>query len=360
MKKLVCTLCTLLCTARTGLLAQAAPSVCPPNAVFLALVDEVRGYPTKANGLTEPCQIIQGPATTLTTANSVSVSINGYLHVLQVLTNGTIAVFLPNANGNVAPNRIESVLNNDLVAEATDRAVNDFALSRRDGNAAISVTEPSTDRAEDAFVAPEFGQACALAIDKDNNLMVGGYDENNNALIETMGTSVSLGAPSVVRQLTGPNTGLFPGDIPDFINNTMSIATDPVNGELFVYNYSPTEHKQEIRVFRQGASGNVHPVRVISGPLTQIGPPGQLNNKIAVASDGRLFVAEANNKILVFSPGARGNVSPAQIIQDSTIGNAEVGAGGIGVRSCKCSEPRRDHSEELHGELEGRIGEQSN
>ncbi|HZP03285.1 MAG TPA: hypothetical protein VFB43_00190 [Terracidiphilus sp.] len=318
-----------------ALLAQT-PTGCPTSAVFLALPDQVRGYPTRANGPTAPCVILQGPQTTLTTANSVSVSVNGYLHVLQFLTNGTIAVFLPNANGNVAPDRIESVLNNDLIAEATDRQVNDFALSKRDGDAAISVTQPSTTRAEFAWVAPGFSVASALAIDKDDNLLVGGWDTDNNALIETLGTSTSLGSPSVIRQLTGPNTQIFPGDIPDFINNTMSIATDPLNGELYVYTYSPTESMQKILVFRQGASGNVPPVRVIAGPRTQIGPPGQLNNKIAVAADGRLYVAEANNRILVFAPGARGNVPPAQIIEDSTIGTTQVGAGGIGVRSCQC------------------------
>lgn len=335
MKSVTILLYSALLTPSAALLAQAS-SPCPTNAVFLALPDQVRGYPTKANGPTAPCQILQGAQTTLTTANSVSISVNGYLHVLQFLTNGTIAVFLPNANGNVAPNRIESVLNNDLIAEATDRQVNDFALSKRDGDAAISVTQPSTTRAEFAFVAPGFSVASALAIDKDDNLMVGGWDPNNNALVETLGTSASLGSPGVVRQLAGPNTGIFPGDIPDFINNTMSIATDPENGELYVYTYSPTQSMQKVLVFRQGASGNVAPVRVIAGPLTQIGPPGQLNNKIAVSGDGRLFVAEANDRILVFAPGSRGNVPPSQIIEDSTIGTTQVGAAGIGVRSCQC------------------------
>jgi len=76
---------------------------------------------------------------------------------------------------------------------------------------------------------------------------------------------------------------------------------------------------------------------VIAGALTHIGPPGTLNNKIAVSADGRLYVAEANNRILVFAPGASGNVPPSQIIEDSTIGSTQVDAGGIGVRSCQCN-----------------------
>jgi hypothetical protein len=340
MKTLPGILCAGILLQSAAALAQTA-SVCPINAVFLALTNEVRGYPTRANGPTTPCQIIRGAATTLTTANSVSVSVNGYLHVLQFLTNGTVTVFPPNAHGNAAPNRIESVLNNDLVAEATDREVNDFVLSRRDGDAAISVTQASTTRAEFAFVAPGFSVASAMAVDKDDNLVVGGWDPKNNALVETLGTSSSLGTPAVVGRLAGPKTQIFPGDIADFNDlglNTMSIATDPVNGELYVYTYSKADRMQKILVFRPGATGDVAPIRVLAGSLTQIGPPGTLTNKIAVAADGRLFVAEADNRILVFAPGARGDVPPAQIIEDSTVGSTQVGAGGIGVRSCSCNQ----------------------
>jgi hypothetical protein len=318
----------------TALLAQSTP--CPTNAVFLALPDQVRGFSTRANGPTTPCQIIQGTNTTLTTANSVSVSANGYLHVLQFLTDGTVDVFLPTDNGNVAPNRIESVLNNDLIALATDRNVNDFVLSNRSGPGEISVTEPSTTRAEFAFVAPGFNFGAALAIDKDNNLVVGGYDSELKALIETMDTSASISSPIVVRTLAGANTGIFPMTAGDSAHNAMSTAVDPDTGEFYVYSYSASLGAEKISVFARGASGNSEPVRVISGKRTMIGPPGTLTNKIAVAADGRLFVAEANNTILVFAPGAKGNVPPAQIITDSTLGATTIGAGGIGVRSCSC------------------------
>jgi hypothetical protein len=326
-----------------GGLAAHAETVCPTNTVFLALTDyttgtsQVRGYPTRSNGPTPPCQILQGPLTTLTTANGVSISVHGYLHVLQFLTNGTIAVFPGSSHGNVAPSRIESALNNDLVAVATDAHVNDFALSRRDGVAAVSVTPGSATTAQYSFLAPGFSLGSgSLAIDGDDNLVVGGYDSSSNPLIETMGTSVSLGTPAVVRKISGPKTGLFTGNFADFSSNTISVAVDPITGDVYVYNYSYDNHQQQISVFLHHASGNVAPMRVIAGPLTQIGPPGELNNKIAVGADGRLFVAEANNRILVFAPGAGGNVPPAQIIQDSTIGNATVPQGGIGVRSCEC------------------------
>jgi hypothetical protein len=233
-----------LLTPSAALLAQTS-SVCPTNAVFLALPSQVRGYPTRANGPTAPCQIITGPATTLATANQITVSINGYLHVLQFNTNGTVDVFLPNANGNATPNRIENVLVQDNNALATDRQVNDFVSTIEAGNAYISVTQPSTTRAEFSFVAPVMTIDSALAIDKDDNLLVGGYTASGGALIETLSTSTSLSAPTVVRTLAGASTGIFPIDdaafFPPGSEATMSLATDPVNGELYVYTYTSGE-----------------------------------------------------------------------------------------------------------------------
>src|SRR2546426_179598 len=45
--------------------AASAQEFCPTNAVFLALEDQVRGYPLRANGPTTPCQVLVGQKTTL-------------------------------------------------------------------------------------------------------------------------------------------------------------------------------------------------------------------------------------------------------------------------------------------------------
>lgn len=85
-------------------------------------------------------------------------------------------------------------------------------------------------------------------------------------------------------------------------------------------------------IFAAKANGDVRPIRIISGPATGITGPGlPPGNKIAISSDGRLFVAEPNLRILAFAPGARGNVAPSQVIEDSTPG--PVTFGGIALRS---------------------------
>src|SRR5262249_14140954 len=99
-------------------------------------------------------------------------------------------------------------------------------------------------------------------------------------------------------------------------------------------NVSADQMQIKVSVFAARANGNVGPTREISGAatgITGLGSPGA--TKISVSSDGRLFVAEANRRILVFAPGAHGNVPPSQIIEDSSPGPADQG--GVVVRS-KC------------------------
>ena len=58
----------------TGFGFSQTTGYCPTNAVFLALETEVRGYSTDANGMTSPCQILNGPQTTFGTARAISIS----------------------------------------------------------------------------------------------------------------------------------------------------------------------------------------------------------------------------------------------------------------------------------------------
>ena len=106
------------------------PGECPFDAVFLALEDQIHGFPLRANGLTTACQVIQG-STGLQTARSNACDRYGFLHVAQFLTSGTIDIFSPDANGNVAPLRSTQVETNDLFGIAVDKEGNDWVGSLR-------------------------------------------------------------------------------------------------------------------------------------------------------------------------------------------------------------------------------------
>ena len=324
-----------LCVAVVSMLfgVQLAHAACPSDAAFLVLGDQIRGYSLRANGATEPCQVLQGPLTTLMTAGATVIDKKDSFHVAQFLTNSTVDIFPRKAEGNEAPSRsFMLTTTNDLLSIAVDSHLNDFVMTVRPAEAGVLVAPanssgPVTNPIH--ITDPNIVQYVSIAIDSDNNLLIAGYDIRGAAIIDTLDTRRSMTSPPLLRSLTGSKTGLLAGAAL-FARNSMTIAVDPRTDELFVYQTTdPTQI--QVSVFAAQANGDVPPVRTISGPATGITGSGLPGNKIAISSDGRLFDAEPNLRILAFAPGARGNVAPSQVIEDSTPG--PVTLGGIAVRS---------------------------
>ncbi len=317
----------------TSLHAQTS-AVCPNKAVFLVLPDQVRAYASAADGNTAPCQVISGAATTLFDGNSIAISAHGFPRTTQFLSGPPVTVFTPNATGNAIPYRSEGVGGDDLMSIATD-GTNDYVLRANGGGQAfVDITHAS--KVAYTFAVPgvfALKRAGGVALSIDKNLIVAGYDSTGTPLVETLSTAANPGSPAVLRTISGPLTRLLPQSPNDFLHNSLSVATNPVTGEISVYSYSDDFHSQQISVFPALANGDVPPSRVIFGPSTGIGAPGLKNNKIAVGADGRLYDAESNNTILVFAPDARGNTAPIQTIVDpSAPQNADFGQAGIAVR----------------------------
>ena len=306
---------------------------CPVETVYLALSSEVRGYPANAHGSVNPCQIITGSKTGLATASSMAFGRDGSLHVAQFLTNGSVNVFPADANGNAAPLQTLFTFTNDLVSIGVDSEQNDFVVSVRQGGRIIRLTPgPANTQSMQVFLPPLI--ASSVAVDRDDHVLIGGWETNGAAVVSTFDLSGTAPSPTALQTLSLglsiPLINIFL-DAPD-----LNIALDPATQDLYVYTnpVDPSGEAPAIRVFAAGASGKATPIRTISGPNTGLGGPGSLGtNKIAVAAGGRLYVAEPGNRILVFQPGAKGDAAPDQIIQDSvpiTIGRPQ---GGIAVRS---------------------------
>ncbi|MBN3756103.1 hypothetical protein G3N95_24400 [Paraburkholderia sp. Tr-20389] len=324
----------VLCVALVSMLfgAQVAHAVCRSDAVFLSFDNQIRGYSARANGATEPCQVLQGPLTTLMSAGATAIDKKDAFHVAQ-FGQSTVDIFPRKAEGNQAPERSFMLTStNDLPGVAVDSRLNDFVLSVRPSTAGVMVVPvnssgpiPNPVRITD----PNITHYQSIAIDGDDNLLIAGYDIQGAAIIDTFGTSRSVTAPPLLRSLTGPNTGLFPGRNVFFSQIATTIAIDPRTDELFVYNTTADATQTQVSVFAAKANGNMRPLRTISGPATgivgqELARPG---NRIAVSPDGRLFFADPSQlRILAFAPGARGNVPPSQIIEDSTPGPANSGA----------------------------------
>ncbi|EUC12211.1 hypothetical protein SAMN05446934_9718 [Paraburkholderia hospita] len=327
-----------LCVAVSLLFGvQLAHAVCSHDAIFLTFDDQIRGYSARANGATEPCQVLQGPLTTLMTAGATTIDEKDAFHVAQ-FDNDAVDIFPRKAEGNQAPDRSFTLpMTNDLASIAVDSHLNDFVMSVRPSTAGVMVIParssgpiPNPVRINDPYIT----HYQSIAIDGDDNLLIAGYDIQGTAIIDTFGTSRSVTAPPLLRSLTGPKTGLFPGLDVFFSQIATSIAIDPRTDELFVYNTTAHATQTQVSVFAPKANGNVRPLRTISGPDTgltaqQLARPG---NRIAVSPDGRLFFSDPSHlRVLAFAPGARGNVAPSQVIEDSAPGPTYTG--GIAFRS---------------------------
>jgi DNA-binding beta-propeller fold protein YncE len=99
----------------------------------------------------------------------------------------------------------------------------------------------------------------------------------------------------------------------------MGIAVDEANNEMFVANNGDNS----ILVFARTATGNVQPTRVIRGPATGIkGPMG-----VAVAND-EIWVANfGDHTALVFPRTAAGNVAPRRVVRNAPAGKETSGFG---------------------------------
>ncbi|HTU81274.1 MAG TPA: hypothetical protein VMF61_04040 [Candidatus Acidoferrales bacterium] len=122
-----------------------------------------------------------------------------------------------------------------------------------------------------------------------------------------------------LRWLAGSNTHL---------SGPNRIAYDPVHNLIYAANLDAST----ITAYPAGASGNVTPTIFIHGKKTQLWNP----DAIAVDEAGYLYVGNEPlvpgpppASILVFAPGANGNVAPVQVIQGSKTQLAEVN--GIAV-----------------------------
>lgn len=156
-----------------------------------------------------------------------------------------------------------------------------------------------------------------LALDAAGNLYVGncasgcGVGSAPSAVLEFAAGASGNVAP--IRNLSGSNTQL---------SNANAVAVD-TPGNVYASNYLANS----IVVFASDANGNVSPIRVIEGSNTLLDSP----EGIAVDSHG-LWAGSANEDFLErFSPSANGNVSPIVVISgDRTrLGNVD----GIAVDS---------------------------
>jgi hypothetical protein len=153
-----------------------------------------------------------------------------------------------------------------------------------------------------------FHSVYGVALDADDNLYVTdscmGYSCTGDVAVFPAGANGNVGP---TRRISG---GLTQLDAP------LGIAVDKQKN-IYVANGG----NNTITVYAAGSNGNVTPTRTIGGSLTTLADI----NGIAVDNAGYLYVGNVdqagssdNYPVLVFAPGANGNVAPVQSITINT------------------------------------------
>jgi hypothetical protein len=230
---------------------------------------EILVYAPGASGTATPSRTIAGASTGLNVLNeslvyalaldsSGNIYVSSYVNVGGILYPG-VSIFSAAANGNVAPTNV-------IAGSATT----------------ISGFSP--------------GQ---IAVDSANHVYTaGGSLPQPDSILIFNSSSRGNGPPT--SSITGSNT---------MIEDVVGIALDSA-GNIYVANGNVTGvSTPSILVFSAGSTGNVAPIRTISGSATTMIAAGNLS----VDSDGNVYVVDVLD-ILKFGPTSSGNVPPTATI----------------------------------------------
>ncbi len=257
---------------------------------------------------------------------------------------GTISEFAETANGNVAPASLISTHTQPLaiafsakegigVADGNINSPGEFGAKTFSltGDFLTGITcfpKPSStrgvafDSAGRLFVSaslPEGGRAIDVFKPGANNCAKpkrtisdeGGLAiDSNNLLYVANSTTATIdifppGSSAMEAQIGGSNTGL------------VAPGTVAVDAALNVYVFDTKT--VTISEFAAGATGNVAPIRTISGSKTGLAGGNGFSFGLAVSkASGEIFVSNpGSNAVLGFAANATGNVAPIQTIAGS-------------------------------------------
>jgi sugar lactone lactonase YvrE len=266
----------------TGFVALATLTLDPSGAIWACDFDANRAFKFKASdsGNVAPTTTLGSGATGLDDCDGVAVSSGGALYVASF---GEDHGFKP--------------------------SIFVWKAGAHDGDAPVrTIVGPKT----------QLHSTAGMAFDSGGKLFVGtAYHDS----ILVFNPSAS-GNAAPIRKIIGSQTQL---------SDVANVAIDPVTGNVWAANVSANS----LTEYRNAANGNVSPLVTISGKKTK------LNSPYGVAVDAAGYIYAGNcpqgvtkppavGAILVFAPGAHGNVAPVQQISGKAADISCVG--GLAVK----------------------------
>jgi hypothetical protein len=286
-----------------------------------------------ASGAAAPLRSVQGLATGLDFPSYV-VTDNANNEIWAVMddTSDRAEAFSRTANGDVVPLRIIDFKNltpnvnghKRTYGWAVDAVNNEVAGTFQTGSAIYFFS-----RIDGGDLRSIFGPATTMAdphgiaIDTVNNEVVV-VNEGHVFGAATQAPSITVfsrtasGNVAPLRTISGALTGLA---------QPKHLRVDTTNNEIWVANGTPAD---SITVYSRTATGNVAPLRTISGALTGLNNPAgvhvdTVNNEVVVTN-------WANHSVTVYPRTANGNVAPLRTLTANP-GGPQVGIGNPGAAS---------------------------
>jgi hypothetical protein len=293
-------------------------------------VSSMMQFSSNSNGSVSPSSTVKGP--TGVSFQGLAVDATGNLYVGGLLSSNNpasqgqleILVYAPGANGMANPTRtitgnstgLEGFTQNSISGLAVDSSANVYVSSGliKGGlvNPGISVFAPTAN----GDVAPTnvitmtsigtftMGQ---IAVDSAGNIYVVASQSLTPGAILIFASN-STGTVPPTSTITGPET---------MLDGVEGVAVDS-EGNIYASNVDGAG-VFSIFEFSAGSTGNVAPMRTISGSATTMSAIGNL----AVDSAGHIYILNDLN-ILKFSPTATGNVAPTATISSMFFENFNI------------------------------------
>jgi hypothetical protein len=303
--------------------SPVAPSVYVSGVSLAGLASSIAEFPTIANGAVSPTSTIKAPSDFF--FNGLAVDGAGNVYVGSAPDNSgnggiEILVYAPGANGTATPTRtisgaatgLEVLGSNSINAIAVDGAGNIYVSAQTTlGQADLGISIFSS--TANGNVAPTrviAGSATniqipgQIAVDSAGNVYVA-----NSPLV---GTDASIVIFNSSANGNVPPTSVLEGS-ETTMNSIQGLAVDDA-GNIYVAANGTNigGGTPSILEFSAGSTGNVAPIRTISGPATTIVGLGN----IAVDGAGSLYLLSSPG-VLKFALNVMGNAAPTATISSA-------------------------------------------
>lgn len=299
------------------------------NLFQIMVYDRLANTPPTAS-LTEPKRVIAGHETKVEFNCGLYIDPKtGDIYSVNNDTLDTLSVFSRSARGNVHPDRTLHTPHGTYGIAVSEEA-QELYLTIQHENAVVvhrkmaQGEEKPVRKLEGAHV--RLADPHGIGIDTKNQLMfVANYGNAKDNKVPGSGTFVppsitvyplrASGDTAPLRVITGPQTQL---------NWPAHLFVDQEHGEVFVAN----DGESSILVFRVTDNGDVAPTRVLKGAKTQIKNPTGIF--VDTAHDELVVANMGNHSATVYPRAAQGDTPPARTIRSGPLGKTALQIGNPG------------------------------